>query len=741
MDRVPPDVVGHGPPTEAGQPGRAGQDSSSRSGRSQPAAQADGLDAVKDLLGRSEAEEVRLGRLAGDRYGVRPAGNVIYAEHFHVEGDVIGVSQPTAGTGRASHVSVSGRRVSEQERTKVAAVFVAATFMSQAEALLRQHRLVILRGEAGVGKATAGIHLLLGCELREIADVNPDVTADQLLAYDFQTNCGYCVCNVAAETVRHLSQYVLTGLCQRLERADAYAVLTVDARVRLETSDLVVACDRVTDLDQVFDQHLDWYLGEPDPSVNRQRARSLPGVDALIKERLVPAELDRLAELLVKAVRGEIGKDEAVRRFEASARREIENWFSSTQDLSECALLISIAALGGASYQSVADCAERLHGALVELYRRQRPVTTVTPDESPAAHLFGTSRSQRLAAVSATLIRDDHGGTTPASLVDRVEFDNPAWYSAVLRYVWDEHDLIRRPLVDWLRATCVIGDLDVRVRASAAVGELSEHDFGYMWREVITVWAGSDEPRVRDAAAFALGIPAWQNSLAPRILRTLFAWSTDADDMWRRRTAAVAFGSYWIGLRFPDAALRGLELIARSEDTRLLGVLAKSVAGLFELSNESREYAGRVLRALHLWSRPDGDSRSLRRTGLIAFVKLAMDAEGTAFTSRGNAWPPVLRLIEAGDDGAEEAEVLWVRGLAEHVTRDLALKAFKSWARQAKDDPELVKPLSQLVVRLARRGGDRGRQRLLFHLERWSRDGEQRSGAVHQMLATLSDGG
>jgi len=224
-------------------------------------------------------------------------------------------------------------------------------------------------------------------------------------------------------------------------------------------------------------------------------------------------------------------------------------WFDSEQrGLSEYALMLGVAVLGGISHQAVVDAADQLYRSLAE----------VTNEETTTKRIFGTVSEQRMATVHARVVdrveKTDFGHVT----IKVVEFLDKAWYSAVLHFVWEHQELMRQPLLRWMEDLCANGESEVRLMAALAAGDLCGHDFGYMWPHVITRWAMSDDLALRWAAGRAAGVAAWNAALAPHVLGWLERWSKDEDEPALRWSAAAAFGTHWIATRFPDDAVRVL---------------------------------------------------------------------------------------------------------------------------------------------------------------------------------------
>jgi hypothetical protein len=708
------------------------RDSGSAAGQRPRYTASSAADAVRGTFGRMPTDDHDLCREAGVVF----IHNLVAAEEFTDDG---GDQSKPIEKGTADGVS-GARRVPNTYMDKVNTVFTAANFVARAWTVLRDNRIVILQGHPGVGKATAAMHLLMRCAVTEIRVIDPEAGPQQLMASEFARDRGYLFDGLSAEAGRALSEFVLSSVQARLADTDACAVLTVDAGVELrlgEYAGVVVACDSVEDVARLLDRHIDWYLRDRDPAVIRRRRPSdIPGVQALLQSRPAPAELDQLGMLLAEAACGDMTEQDAVDRFAANAVRSVDDWFAGGRDLAECALLIAIAALGGASYDDVIEAAAHLERAFVALERRQGARSAVNTDSGPAP-ISRTGRSRQLHAVRAQLVRSHEMTPLGSMAVEAIHFENPAWHSAVLEHVWCEQTEVRPALIAWLRDRCRSNKPPISVRAAFALGELCGHQVSDLWPGIVAQWPDSPDERLRMAAALASSVPACSDALAPQVLRALLQWSSDAGSWRRRWTAAFACGSYWIGLKHPDVALRGLELVAWSEDMRLLPVFATSAAGLFALGTGHQV---RVLRALGAWWRGAERSAPVRRSALFAFIKIAVDVDGGDPTGVGTRWPAVLQLMDSGQDGAQDAVTLWTRSLDDRGTREVALEALRTWVERSESDATMRQALVRQVCRLALAGGERGRRRLVSNLEQWANHPGRPSAGARTLLDALERG-
>jgi hypothetical protein len=366
-------------------------------------------------------------------------------------------------------------------------------------------------------------------------------------------------------------------------------------------------------------------------------------------------------------------------------------WFDSEQrGLSEYALMLGVAVLGGISHQAVVDAADRLHRSLAE----------VTDEETTTRRIFGSVSEQRAAAVHARVVdrveETEFGDVT----IRKVEFQDDAWYSAVLHFIWEHKELMRPPLLRWMEDLCANGEDEVRLMAATAAGDLCGHDFGYMWPHVIARWARSDDLGLRRAAAWAAGVAALNAGLARHVLGWLERWSEDDDEPALRWTAAAAFGSYWIAKQFPDDAVRVLGTMLERYPNLKFHV-GEGLGVVFEADREAdakkdperHEIAARVLRALIEWS----TDRKRTPASLAAFCNIAIGNDRPRGVEDGAGWPSVLWLADREAELRGPIVTLFRRGLDDPAARGWTLEVVERWVRRTDEEPGFERALGGLL--------------------------------------------
>jgi hypothetical protein len=656
--------------------------------------------------GASRTEEADGERDAAGRFLIHVEGNLYNSGNL--AGRDVWAGQP----GDVAHSLVLAERL-----RRMLDVFVRPEYYDGALAVLARRRVAVLCGHPDLGKMTAAMHLLLSCPPKRSEGVRQLVSGvepDKLLRFKLEADQRYVVGGLGPEQARQLTPFVLDALGQALQAKDAYLVLTVDTASLLETGvhdDRLVRCSNGPEPEALLSSHLDVQLGPDRDHPDRATVLRDRQVVALLSDRPTPRQIEGVAIQLTEVIRGNLPLDEALGMVDVEVRKDVAGWFAKDRAQLERAFIIAMSVLSGSSYQSVLAAARRLRELLVGA------------DDSEEARHFDKTHDQRLEEVGAhsvtTHVRTEIG-TTP---LEAVEFDNLAWQRTVLRYVFDQYDLMREPLMQWFRELCEAADPVVRARAGIALGELCLHDFGQLWRRTLEPWSGEASGRMRRAAAAALAIPAWDDVLAPRVRSALLHWSRDKAGRRQRWTAAAAFGVYYIGLRFPDEALQTLDELLAVDSQFLREITAESLTSLFGLGHDAsdrHDYFGAVLDILERRSGPNERARDLRVTALYTFLKVAYESETPTLTRQGRRWPTILWLRSCSAAAGRTATTLLDRCLAAKETRPAAFDVLERWLRRGGEDPQVTEAIEELLLDLAR--AERDLVRLRFQLRRWTRD-------------------
>ncbi|WP_026730995.1 hypothetical protein [Fischerella sp. PCC 9605] len=685
----------------------------------------------KKLLGEDTARNINESlqwQGAANIYIDARSGGAYFANQVDIEGDIVGGNQ-TKSIKRSSVKDIAGQVLSA-DIEKVRSVYVETTSYQQAKRILKEKHVLILWGDSKFGKQTTAIHLLSHLKTEEIFEIDPGV--EDLSLFQCQAKQVYVIDTLASDSAYKLSSYLLKGLNHKLRQQDSYLVITVDSRVRLSPEalgDYILNWSELPNNEELLEKHLAWYFKDQSMLDNSHSLIESESVRQLLNHYLLPGEVDQLAEILAKVVRKELEPEEALARFSVRVREQVESWFEKeeNQDLSKYVFMITLAVLSGSSYQAVVDASQRLQ-FLIKPPLDGKEVADAEP-------LFNRRRSQWLKDVCAHLTDGYENTEFGRSRVELIELDNPRFQPAVLHYVWKEYDRLREPLLLWL---CELGShpsFEVRIRAAAAVGELSKYAFGFVLDKVLRPWANCEDRRLQRLAAQAISIPVFESDLAPQVLGLLHHWST-VNNPNLRWTATAAYGGY-VGLRFPDIALRDLFAIAKSGDRLLFLALAESVVILFEAGQFLPGQYLKVLNTLQVWTEQTKTNMT-NQLSLGIFLLLMREPKVPPEFNNSHL-PTLLWLLWEEYEFVQEhpktertyekiVTDLLRSSLNLKLTRKLVLDELHNWLKLVDFDRRLLPVLWRIIYLLVNQGIERERERILKYLQRWA-DVEQANAA------------
>jgi hypothetical protein len=655
------------------------------------------------------------------------SGGVFFGKDAHITGDVVGRGQKRQTARHVSEIpveSIVGQVVSKNIE-KFQSVYVKPLSYESSEKVLTQSHVLILWGQVHWGKWTSAIHLLSSLHATEIFEVKPDIKLEELYSIKLTPKQGYLIDNLSSDELEQLSSFSINQLSNHFKKHGSYLIITVGNKSSLSKVDLqnwLVIWNDLPNFTQVLEKHLRWYLREQSLIAKASEIMQTDDVQKILSSHLLPGEIDQLAELIAKVARSELKLDEALTHFRAQALQQVENWFETNQEVEKRTFMISLSVLSGASYQAVNTADEYLQ-SLIKL---------PSPDkETDIKSVFDSKRSRKVKEACAYLMQGYEETEFGRSPIEIIVLDNPTFQPAVLYYVWHEYDRLRESMVEWLRNLGLSVNFDIRTRAAAAVGELSKYNFGYIKEEIILPWAKHQDKRVRAAAAFALGIPAWEGEFAAQVLGLLHHWSTLRNNWRLGWTAAAAYGGL-VGLWFPDAALHDIYNLVQSGDLRLFSALNRSVTNLFLGGYVSSDYYVKVLNALIFWIE-QSKTNVITLTGLLIFLNLMLVNQSEA-SPEAEKLPLILWLAQQDEMYQEKIIVLLRQALNTKSSRDPALKMIQRLLQIVNNESLLDSTIEYIFKNLLRQGSSREKERLYFYLKRWAQDPKEKSIIAEQLL-------
>ena len=649
-----------------------------------------------------EASE-QLRSLARHLFARGGSGNVL--RDPDVRGDVVGGDKYDLHLyGHAAARTAAGRASGPLPAEEIAAVervFVAGRRYDEAYDRLRAQRVLVLRGQRGTGRRTAGVRLLRQVvgDGRVIAlDPGTDLAEPAELDGQLEPGCGHLLADPVTSGESPLRAVRLHALRERLAGSGGFLVITADPETVLEGVD--PARWEAPEADRIIRAHLRVLLGE-DAGGTGEDLLHRPETKAFLGRCPTPAEAAGFARLLAEHARGRVAAGELEEYGRAAAEQRVDAWFADPGlKLREKAFLISLAVFDAAPYPLVAEFADLLFRELRRLE---------TPGRDVALPVFATPLEARLRtarAVEYDGALETPWGTLPQRLV---AFRDSGLWEVLLGRVWMTHPTVREPALAWLARLGTDPRAMVRIRAAVCAGTLACHDFAFAADRLIAPWAASPRPRERQLAAWALAA-AHQAGRETPVRRLLRSWSRGGDE-GRRWTAVRAYAL--LGDAMVPTALADLAAVAATAagtDAAAGSRLRQAVVQTLE-TLIGGPAGPEVLARLDRWREPD---RWLRHLAADAFLRAAAHHHTAPDGTRAPLPSPV-RWAREGGAAWERYVELWRQVLGDPALRRDGLERIGAWVRAAGHDAELEDALAGLLPGMAATGNETDR---LDHLLR-----------------------
>jgi hypothetical protein len=439
----------------------------------------------------------------------------------------------------------------------------------------------------------------------------------------------------------------------------------------------------------------------------REKARTWLGdakVIAALSGLRTPQDAVELAAELARAacddtVTENAKLDRALDRHGAQAAAQAVGQFDQAGP-EKWAWLLTLASLDGCAYSTVLEARDQLLEHLMAM-------SVETADEQDLVErpeLRQARRSQLLKDLGAETFSAYATHAHGYAKAVYVRLRGAGTGRAILRYAWEEHDILRNPMLAWLKEL-VVGRPDIGWEVARTLGMLGSFDLSYLLAKAFEPWIGQDIQH-RAAVAAAVGWSARDETHREQVTALLRYWAAHGSTR-ERWTAAMACGSVF-GITHPDEALDILGQIAGTKDLMLRHVVPRSVVSLFEAGTVNPGLYLKALRALESWT---SDRRSpVADAGRRAFLRLV----------RSDKSRPAQSWLATDDPSCEAPlAMLWRRVLDTPSQRRDALaalgQAFEAADRDSVSADRLV-ALVKEIVRTARRDE---RARLRYQLAKW----------------------
>ncbi|MFI6371716.1 hypothetical protein [Streptomyces sp. NPDC050546] len=605
--------------------------------------------------------------VARDQFG-QTGGTHHGDQHFHFGG-------------RAEARRTLSGPIPPSEVEELEGVFRGCQSFDEALKRLRDDRLVILSGGRETGRRTAALMLLHRSGAGRLRSLDPPASFPEL-ADQVDASAGYVLCDLPVTRKRLLREAQLHSLRERLERAQARLVITVEPSAAL--GDLPSVRWEPPSAEDLLHAHVT-------PATGESAWPELCGLTA-VKEFLTrhhrPEAIRRFALELVAHQRGEIDEARLAAFGETAVATQVTRWLTEEKpELRDKAFLVSLAVFDKAPYAVTAELAD---GLFVRLHDIQ------DPNIRPSIPVFGSSREERLRLAHA----DGYATaevTEWGSLEGRfcAAFRDERTAPMLLEEVWNLHPSARPAFAEWIRKLADDRRPLVRTRAASAAALLAKADLSSAMAHLIEPWADGRKPHAWLTAANALTMTQLLD--VPAVSRILHDWCV-GDVESRRWTAIRAYGL--LGPVHHEETLAALvDAMHRPPPDE-----AGSVQEDGEPSEEARQLADAlellllavrdpVLAALTELRRTD----RVRPHALLAFLQACRQTKDD-----DSDRPPVLawyaRSAAAEDPtAARQLAAYWDGLLTDRTHNPKALGVLRGWVRHADDDPETESALASLL--------------------------------------------
>ncbi|MEV4145435.1 hypothetical protein AB0J40_17315 [Amycolatopsis sp. NPDC049691] len=610
--------------------------------------------------------------------------------------------------------------------------------------VLKQRRVILLRGQPGTGRATTALHLLDRVAESRVFRFRCGKTVKSLTGAEFpEKNAGY-VTRLPRQVSGALTEDSLDELRDRLEKASSFCVLVAEGDARfLDVFGGYAFDHRPPDPAALLAKHIEHEVRPDDPPDLEDRLKALRA-ERWVADALGPCprplESMRMATLLVQHARGELTREDVEGEAAQAVHRQVGNWFAALQGMAPgaeldealrlCAFRVALAVLNDSPYNLVAEAAEILGSKLVNATGK---------DDKRRVSLFADDQGSRLPALRAGIF--DGYATFGREKVPMplLRFHDPRYPTAILDHVWSNHHRMRDSLNEWLTK---LGEDDrpmMWVRAAQATGYLCRKDFVYVYTKMIRPRAVEGERgwllgSRRLSPAIALDQAAQDDDLRPAIIERLQDWRRSA---YRplRWTAAATYG-FSLGRRRIDETLEELRVLGTPSEIRepleegddwdVIWISGYSVAKLLAFGKVTE-----VLACLRRWIGSDRSSlrrlalRSLQHlTDLYGFeldhLEMATQDDRPVLRPGAEQWPLLLTLHSQDPSLTKPIAELLRESLRAREGDVLARHFLARWIRCAEQDEVLLDTLAGFLAELVGRRGDA--ERLLHLIGRLTND-------------------
>jgi hypothetical protein len=232
------------------------------------------------------------------------------------------------------------------------------------------------------------------------------------------------------------------------------------------------------------------------------------------------------------------------------------------------------------------------------------------------------------------------------------------------------------------------------VQVATCLGVVATGSFHHVLSTVIAPWARSKYSDHREAAAYALSVPAADPRLLQPVQHLVRSWLGEGDGSRLRATAVRTLGQLVaVGVEPPDKALTWFDGVATEAGPQLVQALAAAFCDL--LVADAVRFALPVLERLIRWLDDPRRADTARLTFLLVAHDLVTEQRPAA--DAPVIWPTLLWLAIEAQDQRQNLVHLWCRVLGDGPHADVAELVLAGWAERAEPDPAMREAFARMV--------------------------------------------
>lgn len=560
-------------------------------------------------------------------------------------------------------------------------------------AAVEHNRVVAVSGVPGTGRTMTAVAALRDAGYR-VGSISPRVPPARIVADRLRDGHGYVLDATYASWAHSIDVSVLQTMSGKIKDTNCRLIIITGAGTLTDSvSATYVVRHRAPDPWEVTAAYLGEKLTGRDAEGRAALRRLFEKADLPHRPRVLAQAAEDYSELDWPGF--QIG---ANRLEEAARERLIKPAAMSREDWIGCrSFLIAWAVLDGRPAAEVCEAAVDLAD---HLYRVERPDLYRAGNDGESGEDRRrlrrgplTERFDRWFGYAAEIdgATRSSNGTNPAE--SPLTFHNDRFGPALIRVLWNDHPVVREPLMRWLDRYVMAESRDVRRRAALVVGSFASQDFAYIKNRYFTAWVGDRYIARHWAVARAIEEAC---RVEPRLAPEANALTRELSGggLTRQSAAVRAYGTT-VGAENVDGALRDLRSIAARSGTELGTAILGSLTSLFLGGAEEQ-----VTKALTDWAR-SGDA------ALTRLAAEALDRIARRNDPRTGRTPALLDYAGGGPAALDAVAGLWNAVLTGPAAGQGHWRILREWHRRTPRPPAL----DDLITALARDASLRPRLR------------------------------